>query len=556
MNVCLQPVRCFWVGLMVSLFVMANAQAQSFVWAKRVGGSSSNLSDAGFAITTDFGGNVYTAGRYGGTVDFDPGPGTANLTSTGLNDLFVTKFDAAGNFVWAKSFGGPGDDFAYSIAVDALGNVCFTGFFKATADFDPSANVFNITSAGDFDAFVCKLDGSGGLVWVRRVGGVGEDRGYALTINSLGSIYITGAFTNTADFDPGPGVTQFVSRSDYAPDIFVWQLDRDGNFVWVRIIGGTEFDYPSSISLDASERIYVTGRFGSTADFDPGPGVYTLTAGQSDGFVCKLNTEGNLMWVRQMGGTSGDNASSGAVMPDQGVCVTGSFTGTATFGPGVTLGTGSIYTDIFVCRYDLNGTLIWAKTMGSSNFDAGNAVGVDKTGNIYVAGTFRETVDFDPGPGTTNLNAVGVEDAFAIKLSPDGQLLWARSIGSPGYDNARAMNIDAVGDMHLTGNFEQTMDADPNSGVFNLSSAGFQDAFIVKLTGSNVMNHYSVQAGSWNQTSTWSCGCIPSSTDVVTINHAVTVPVGGPLITKQIRQGAGGKLQFTSGSRLQVGASN
>ncbi|MBL8812686.1 MAG: hypothetical protein JNM43_21150 [Planctomycetaceae bacterium] len=127
--------------------------------------------DYGQAIATDASGNVYTTGAFEGTVDFDPGSGTANLTSSGGPDIFVCKLDSAGNFVWAKRMGGTFDERSKGIAVDRSGNVLTIGFFFGTADFDPGNGTTVLTSAGASDVFVSKLDSTGNFVWAKRWGG-------------------------------------------------------------------------------------------------------------------------------------------------------------------------------------------------------------------------------------------------------------------------------------------------------------------------------------------------------------------------------------------------
>ena len=141
------------LGLLVCLCLSCTTftHAQNYAWAKRMGGAST---DFALSIAVDGSGNVYTTGIFVGTADFDPGAGTANLTSLGSYDIFVSKLDASGNFVWAKSMGGTGPDYGYAIAVDGSGNVYTTGDFQGTVDFDPSAGTANLTSAGDIDIFV------------------------------------------------------------------------------------------------------------------------------------------------------------------------------------------------------------------------------------------------------------------------------------------------------------------------------------------------------------------------------------------------------------------
>src|SRR6185369_16966117 len=177
-----------------------SVSAQSFCWAKRMGGTATL--DDGYSITVDDSGNVYTTGRFQGTADFDPGAGTFNLTSSSGSDIFISKLDADGSFVWAKKLGtGTG----HSIAHDHSGNIYSTGEFSGTSDFDPGAGIFNLTSAGLDDIFISKLDASGNFVWAKRVGGTQLDNSYSISVNDSGYVYITGFFFGTADFDPGAG---------------------------------------------------------------------------------------------------------------------------------------------------------------------------------------------------------------------------------------------------------------------------------------------------------------------------------------------------------------
>ncbi len=221
------------------------------------------------SIAVDASGNVYTTGYFQGTVDFDPAPGTFNLTSAGGFDIFISKLDALGNFVWAKNMGGPDADESNSIALDPSGNVLITGYFTRIVDFDPGLATYNLTSTtGGFDMFICKLDASGNFIWAKELGSADvDDFGQSIAVDASGNAYIAGKFNgNIAKFDPLGNILWTVSGG------------RPGNF----------------IKLDASGNIYITGSFSGTADFDPGPGTNNLTsAGGFDIFVVKLNS-GNL----------------------------------------------------------------------------------------------------------------------------------------------------------------------------------------------------------------------------------------------------------------------
>lgn len=191
------------------------------------------------------------------------------------------------DFAWANFVGGTDDDEASSINIDALGNVHTTGWFKGSVDFDPGILTFNLTSNGVRDIFIQKLDANGSFIWAKSIGGLSDDRGISITNDSYGNIYTTGVFVETVDFDPGAGT--FYLTSNQLQDIFIQKLDPSGNFVWAKSIEGIEM-WIRSITSDFSGDVYVTGTFRDTVDFDPGATTYYLSAnGYWDAFIQKLN---------------------------------------------------------------------------------------------------------------------------------------------------------------------------------------------------------------------------------------------------------------------------
>ena len=177
--------------------------------------------DEGWGIAVDGSGNVHTTGNFQDTADFDPGPGTSNLTSNGSSDVFVSKLDSNGNFVWAKNMGG-GADHGLGIEVDGSGNIHTTGIFNGTADFDPGPGSFNLTSNGGRDVFVSKLDSDGNFVWAKSIGGAFADQVSGIALDGSGNVHTTGFFGSTADLDPGLGTFNLTSNGSF--DIFISKL--------------------------------------------------------------------------------------------------------------------------------------------------------------------------------------------------------------------------------------------------------------------------------------------------------------------------------------------
>ena len=397
--------------------------------------------------------------------------------------ITIASLNANGQTLeWARSMGGSDNDLAYSIATNDSGSVYVTGVFRGTVDFDPGAGIFNLTSNGGDDIFIQKLDLSGNLLWAVSFGGTSNDAGYEISLSDNGSIYITGCFRNTVDFDPGAGIFNITANT--STDIFILKLDSSGNLTWVKAMGGADFDYGYSITTDAIGNVYVTGSFGNTVDFDPGGGTLDLTSnGSDDTFVQKLDVNGNLLWVKSLGGTGMDIGNTVTVDDNGNLYVAGRFENTVDFDPGS--GTFNINavggSDIFVQKLDANGDLLWVKSMGGNEDDTGNSIVTDAIGNVCLTGSFRSSVDFDPGSSTVNLTSNGAYDIFVQKLDSNGNLLWIKAMGGNSIDYGNAICTDYSGNIYLTGSFYNTVDFDPGSGTHDLISNGLNDIFVQKL---------------------------------------------------------------------------
>jgi hypothetical protein len=468
------------VCCMIAAFAPAVVNAQNFAWADRFGGTGI---DQAYSMAMDASGNVYTTGLFQSTVDFDPGVGVFNLTAAGTYDIFISKLDASGNFIWAKKMGGSSSDVGNFIAVDASGDVYITGYFVSTADFDPGAGTFNLTSAGLTDGFVTKLDASGNFIWAKRIGGTSDESGKIITFDASGNVYTGGKFRGTVDFDPDAGTNNLSSVG--SDDVFVTKWDASGNFIWARAWGGSPADFISGMAVDASGNVFTTGAFQGAADFDPGAGTFNLSpAGINDAYISKLDASGSFVWAKRIGGTGADGGTCLLADASGDINIGGSFSGTVDFDPGAGIFNLSSGADVdaFLCKLDASGNFIQAISIGGSGADAYTYLAKDASGDFYATGYFQNTVDFDPGVGTFNLTAAGDYDIFVSKQDASGNLIWAVSMGGANLDYAVSMAVDPTGNVFTAGYFTGTSDFDPGAGTFNLSSVGIGDAFVSKLS--------------------------------------------------------------------------
>lgn len=458
--------------------------APELSWAKNFTAMGENV---GHDIAVDASGNVYTTGRFEGTVDFDPGPGVFEVTAVGM-DAFISKTDAAGNFVWAIHTEGTSDEASYAITIDKDGNIVTTGLFYDVADFDPEASDFNLTSNGDGDFFLWKVNSNGQLIWAASIGGAGYDEGAALGTDAAGNIYVTGHFGDMVDFDPGAGFHTLIAENgigDY--EIFVLKLDADGNFEWAKSYGNTGLDQGRDLTVDVTGNVHVTGQYEGTVNFDPGFSDYTVgpIGANFTIFILKLDTDGNFLWAQTMGGDGAQNYGYSLVTDNAGnVFTTGVFEGDGYFDPD--LGSPDFInageTDIFISKHDASGNFNWVRRIGGSDFEEPAAIARDNLGNIYMLGQyFRGTLDVDPGADVFEITSNGSDDMFILRLDASGNFLWATSMGGDSYDFGRNITSDPQGNIYTIGFFQQTADFNPASCDLTLDADESGTIFVQKL---------------------------------------------------------------------------
>jgi hypothetical protein len=428
--------------------------SKTWEWADNIVATNKNYP---YSLYTDKEGNNYVAGSFSDTLKV----GRTILISRGSFDIYLLKYNAKGNLVWAKQYGGKDSDEAYAISSDGSGNIYLTGYFSGTADFSGT----NFSSNGDRDFFVAKVTQNGDMVWVKQGGGTSEDYGTAIAADRSGNVIITGIFKGAMTL----GNTNYVSKGD--KDIFLIKYGPNGEIIWSVTAGGSLSDESTSLAIDQNGNCYVGGDFEGMVDFSKNMIVST---GKKDVFLAKYNGNGIIQWLKREGSATGDDhASAIAFDNSDNIYLTGYFSGLGLFGKTNLKSMGS--DDIFLVKFDPNGSEIWAKQTGGKGDEHARAMKLDKSGNIYLCGDFNVDFTF----GKSNIHNGGDWDIFIIKYGPQGEMLSGTQLSGLGYDRGYGIGLDGNSDIYITGFFSRAI----GIGTTNLISIDADDGFIAKLKG-------------------------------------------------------------------------
>lgn len=316
---------------------------------------------------------------------------------------------------------------------------------------------------------------------------------------------------------PGPVVLQDNGSSVQFRNVRITPLDVPPEFNRAQSSGGSGIDQLDSLFVDQPGNSYIAGRFSATATIG---GTTLVSAGLQDNYVAKYGPNGSPLWVRQIGST-GDDAGYGVVaIPNGDVYTSGRFVNTASFG--TTNLTSAGQSDIYLARYDANGTLIWARKAGGVGTDAAYAVTADASGNAYITGDFSGTADF----GGVQLTSGATLNSFVAKYDPTGALIWAVRIGGTGTPTAKRITLDGATNVYVGGSFQGNV----QFGALPLTSAGMNDGFVFKLSSSGVAQ-WVQQFGGTSDDAIWGLNIAPDGTINVGGRFQGTVTLGTNTLT-------------------------
>ncbi|MEW5846491.1 MAG: hypothetical protein AB1777_09555, partial [Bacteroidota bacterium] len=465
--------------LMVGLAATIGQSQNGWVWLKQFT-QSPNPNQANeldiYQIRYAESGNIYVLGSYKShfILDGNTYNGYPDQSSTKL-DIFLAKLNAAGNVVWVRTMGGSEGDQPDDLVIDAQENAYVSGFFQGTCDFG-SGNT--LTSSGGNDGFMVKYNSSGTFQWVRKAayGISGNERISAITIGKDGNLYVAG-MSQSSSFTVGDGTNgQSYTNADSNRDLFLASFTPSGNYRWSRQIpGNNNSALFRAIAVDETNNLFVGGALGGTLTIDGTP--YT-SAGSGDIILVKASTiDGSAIWVRKGGSTSDDQLNS-IVVYDNFAYLIGYIQGTGTIDSTATQQSSQFTpagsNDIFLAKYNLEGRMIWKKTIGSAGGDVG--YGLNVFNNILVAtGYFSNSIDF-------NLNTItsgGNNDAAFFVFDVESNAVLAKSVSGTQDDRGQGVALDTLYNVYFGGYFTSPTLTVGTSTLTN-SASTYKDLFLAK----------------------------------------------------------------------------
>ena len=444
--------------LYLVFLLLSTLSLYSQQWTNQTGGINHKQ---GADVEIDKRGNIFMAGGFTGPASF----GDTTLKGAGYSDIFVTKYDTAGNLIWAHQAGAPGHvSQAWGITADGWGNAVVTGFFGGKTAFGDSIR----TSAGLSDIFVAKYDSEGKLKWLQKAGGRNpkyRDQGRDIAFDAGKNVFVVGTFSGPAVFDD----TTLAEVND--GNIFLVKYDPDGYMEWARQMGGGTkgLEERVSVKVDTDDNIVVTGDFGGTGVFG---NTELESNGGFDAFIAKFDNKGNLVWAKSYGGKGHDWGVDLITDSNDNIIVIGCFQGTVEFEKHRLVARKQSF-DVFVAKLNSSGRLFWVEQIGGNNTDWATAITLDGYDNPIITGYFKGRSAF----GNAVFESHGKKDIFIAKYNEIGQVMWVQQVGGPGDDEGWSIAAVDSGKTIVTGYFQKSA----SFGESVLDSEGGSELFIAQV---------------------------------------------------------------------------
>lgn len=431
-------------------------------------------------------GNTLWIGNYLNAVDLDLGLGGPAL-STPARGSYFAELTTTGAVVGAFGLDCSGFIYSHAVINPATGGKILFGYFQGTMDMDPSTSVVNsTTSAGEYDAFVIALDAADNFEWGHRIGATGFDEVSIATVDAAGNIYLSGRYTGTVDFDPGPEEHSLNDTSG-SESRFVLKFNVNGTYQWARRLYTTDnIMLVTSLVAHPNGDLYLTGAFSGTIDLDPGNDAHNVSAegADADAFLLRWTGAGEFVWAHVMS-AAGPQVSYGTHSSDGSIILSLNLSQSVDLDPGtgVVLATSAGDYDACIAQFNEDGDLGWWHAWGGPGVDVITSLHVDPFGQIHALTGFTGEVDHDPTAGVLLFDS-GTEGNISLStFSADGAFHGALHLGPGAACSCQVDGLAALNDGSLmfAGSMQGSCDMDPSEGVTVLQDLGFMRRYIMRI---------------------------------------------------------------------------
>lgn len=470
--------------------------AQTIEWAKMIDDKDVTI----ITTKTNTSGDLVILGTFTGTVDFDPGTGTTNLTSAGYSDIFIARYKSTGAISFAKRIGASYAETVYDLSVDGSNYIVISGRVVGQVDMDPGTGSTMIGRNGAATSFLAKYTSTGSFSWVKTFGGGASF--LSITHGSSNKIIVAGQYTGIIDFNPSTASAEMTSVSS-GNDMFIASYSSSGSYSWAKSIGNSnDTEKPFDVTTDADGNVYFTGVYKGTMDFDPSSSTANLSSTGSNAnlFFAKYSSTGDYKKAKSIGG--GTIEPVGIVVDDNSnVFIGGTFSNTVDFNASSTTNNVSSQggVDVFVFKYKTSSSDLvydWAKDIGGSFGEKLLSICLDANNNLLLYGEFGGVVSINAGNSGNDLVSAGAADRFFAKMSTTGNITYTHNIGNTDDDVAYSMAFDKANNrFYLTGDFGGSeafsMGAIYGIPVTLLAPSSSKRTFIAKYSISNTSSRIS-----------------------------------------------------------------
>ncbi len=435
--------------LIIACLLAHGANAQTWQWAERGGGSNSST---GNAIDVDELGNSFITGTFHGSITF----GNITLTDVAATSIYLAAYDANGAVLWARLAANGVVIDVNGLTRDPSGHITIVGQYLGSAAFGDAAPV-TVTSGGDHDVFIARFTSTGDLDWVRSFGGAGYDFGIGISHDANGNLYATGDL-------------HYGSFSGSASKVYVVKYAPNGDQLWLKLPPDySNFHIGNGIQTDDAGNSYVVGNFFDSITFDP----VTINAGniESNFFLAKVDADGNGVWAVPGGAGSGYCGGRAVDIDAAGnAYITGDFHGTIDLG---SLSISSSPSETFVAKCNSDGVFLWANHAEGPGSCFSRAIAVDGAGSCFLSGVFNTSIFFN----ATELIPTSTSDMFVTKVDGAGEFTWATAAHSTTGIGVGGMKANGLG-VFIAGAISGTTDF---GGSIQLVSGAASDVFAARL---------------------------------------------------------------------------